>query len=62
MQFKNKEFRKNGLLVRRILSYKLKQDLKKKVLGLGQNDEKGEQVENQEFRKVCFIVGGEKGE
>ena len=33
-----------------------------KVVPLGQNDEMGEQLENQEFRKVCFIVGGEKGE
>ena len=30
-----------------------------KVLLLGQNDEKGEQSENKEFRKKCFIHGGE---
>ena len=33
-----------------------------KVVPLGQNDEKGEQLENKEFRKKCFIFGGEKGE
>ena len=32
-----------------------------KVVPLGQNDEKGEQLENQEFREK-IIVGGEKGE
>ena len=33
-----------------------------KVVPLGQNDEKGEQLENQEFREKKIIVGGEKGE
>ena len=33
-----------------------------KVMPLGQNDEKGEQSENKEFRKKCFIFGGEKGQ
>ena len=33
-----------------------------KVVPLGKNDEKGEQLENQEFRKKCIIFGGEKGE
>ena len=32
------------------------------VLGLGQIDEKGEQLENQKFGKKCFIFGVEKGE
>ena len=32
-----------------------------KVVPLGQNDEKGEQLENQDFRKKYFIFGGEKG-
>ena len=33
-----------------------------KVVPLGQNDEKGEQLENQEFRQKCFIFAGENGE
>ena len=34
----------------------------KKSFGVGSKWWEGEQLENQEFRKVCFIVGGEKGE
>ena len=33
-----------------------------KVVLLSQNDEKGEQLENQDFRKIGFIFGGEKGQ
>ena len=33
-----------------------------KVLQHGQNNEKGEKLENQEFRRKSFIVSGEKGE
>ena len=33
-----------------------------KVVWLGKNDEKGEQLENEEFRKIYFIGSGEKVE
>ena len=33
-----------------------------KVVWLGKNDEKGEQMENEEFRKIQFIGSGEKVE
>ena len=36
--------------------------LKKLHLEVGSKWWEGEQLENQEFRKVCFLVGGEKGE
>ena len=33
-----------------------------KVARLGQNNEKGQKLENQEFRRKSFIVSGENGE